>query len=813
MGRGTGKHSLGNVFLTLLCVLPLALSLSIGDRRVKARDFERQIRAFGSEDAQISARAADGNVTASAGTFWLSQIPHRGSAAFNADPAGYKVFRNVRDYGARGDGASDDTEAINAAIRDGNRCGKGCDSSTITPGLIYFPPGTYLVSRPIIAMYYSQLVGDPLNLPTIKGAPNFQGIGIIDSDPYEPDGSNWYTNQNNFFRSVRNLIIDTRAMPLNAGTGIHWQVAQASSLINIRFEMSTAEGNLHQGIFMDNGSGGFMSDLTFNGGKFGAFFGNQQFMTRNLKFTNCGTAIYLNWNWAWTFKSVEIKNCKIGLDISAGSTADQAASSAILLDSSISDTPIGVATVRGEGSGRASGGTLVLDNVQLTNVEKAVANPITGATILAGGTLRINFWGQGKDHSPTNAAGTNVQGNLNRAFAKPASLLTNGQNTIFERSRPQYEDIDVSQIVSVKANGAKGDGRTDDTNAIQAILNNNRGKVIFFDHGAYVISRTVNVPMDTRIVGEMWPLILANGEAFKNVASPAPVFKVGNPGDSGRVEMTELVFETLGPQPGAILMEWNSRDPAGQQGANGLWDVHFRVGGSRGTNLEPAQCAKKPQQTITQADPACFGAFMHLHIRKTASLYMENIWAWTSDHNLDGPDFGQITIYNGRGILTESTEGPVWFYSTAAEHNVLYQYQLQNTKNIFMTMIQTETPYWQSNPSVTVPFPINSAYNDPRYSCTSKSCKAWALRVIDSTDVLVYGTGLYSFFENYDQDCVQKQTCQDSIVSIEGNTKISILNLNTVGSVSMLDYRGRPTIMAAGHENPFVRTALRFDAV
>jgi hypothetical protein len=92
------------------------------------------------------------------------------------------------------------------------------------------------------------------------------------------------------------MVIDTTAMPLAHGTGIHWQVAQATSLVNLRFELSQAEGNAHQGIFMDNGSGGFMSDLTFNGGRFGAFFGNQQFMTRNLTFNNCRTAIYMNWN-------------------------------------------------------------------------------------------------------------------------------------------------------------------------------------------------------------------------------------------------------------------------------------------------------------------------------------------------------------------------------------------------------------------------------------------------------------------------------------------------------------------------------------
>lgn len=53
------------------------------------------------------------NATATAGSprinaavadaaYWLKDIPHQGLAAFNSNPAGYKVFRNVKDYGAKG---------------------------------------------------------------------------------------------------------------------------------------------------------------------------------------------------------------------------------------------------------------------------------------------------------------------------------------------------------------------------------------------------------------------------------------------------------------------------------------------------------------------------------------------------------------------------------------------------------------------------------------------------------------------------------------------------------------------------------------
>lgn len=78
-------------------------------------------------------------------------------------------------------------------------------------------------------------------------------------------------------------------------TGIHWQVAQATSLVNIHFIMSTASNTGHRGVYMENGSGGFVSDLKFTGGKYGMWVGNQQFLCINLDFDRCDTAIYMNW--------------------------------------------------------------------------------------------------------------------------------------------------------------------------------------------------------------------------------------------------------------------------------------------------------------------------------------------------------------------------------------------------------------------------------------------------------------------------------------------------------------------------------------
>lgn len=740
------------------------------------------------------------SAAAAASGWWLSSIERKGTVAFS-DATNYKVFRNVKDYGAKGDGSTDDTVAINAAITEGNRCGKGCDSTTITPALVYFPPGTYVVSKPIIPYYYTQLVGDAQTLPTLKAAASFQGMAVIDADPYDDQGNNWFTNQNNFFRQIRNFRIDLTGMPKTSGAGIHWQVAQATSLQNIEFNMiqDTSEDNRQQGIFMDNGSGGFMTDLTFIGGKFGAFLGNQQFTTRNLTFKNCNTAVYMNWNWAWTFQDVTIDGCGVGIDMSSGGNV-QTVGSVLLLDSTISNTPVGISTVY-DPAQTGTNGTLILDNVDMSsNVPVAVKNSGTGATIL-GGNAKVASWIQGRTYTGGN--GEAIQ-DAQSPVTKPAALI-NEAGKIVTKSKPQYTGVDASKFVSVKAKGAKGDGSTDDTAAIQAIFDGIADdEIVYFDHGAYIITDTVKVPKNVKVVGEIWPLIMAGGDKnFKDQANPKPVWQVGEKGDVGNIEMQDLMFETVGPQAGAILMEFNV---AGETpGSAGLFDVHFRVGGSAGTKLQSDTCKKTPE-VATPADENCIGAFMLVHVTSEASIYMENTWLWVADHELDLSDHSQINLYNGRGILIESTKG-AWLWGTSAEHSVLYNYQITNAENVYMALIQTETAYFQGNPDALTPFDVNAKYFDPDFkeSCKSDSTKCartWGLRVTDSKDVFVYGGGLYSFFNNYDQECVAANNCQDNMISIE-TSDVHLYGISTKASINMVTVDGEGQALDSDNRNNF----------
>ncbi|KJZ80028.1 hypothetical protein HIM_00742 [Hirsutella minnesotensis 3608] len=770
-----------------------------------------------SQPVQATVTARDGPADVAAGsTWWMANITRQGFAPYAENKDSYKVFRNVADFQAKGDGKTDDTKFINEAIASGGRCGQGCNSSTTTPAIIYFPPGEYLISESIIPFYYTHLIGDARNPPTIKVSRDFKGPWSIDAAPYGANGKTWWRSRDNFFRQIRNFRIDMTEAKEDI-TGIHWPVAQATSLQNIEFVMNkhVEGGPAQQGIFIEEGSGGFMTDLVFTGGKYGMNVGNQQYTSRNLTFNGCHTAINMIWNWLWTFHGVSIDGCEVGINMANGDKEAGISSvgSVVLFDSKISNTKVGVATLYDPNQSETNG-TLVLENVDMSsNVEVAVN--MRGEAVALEGNKKIDFWSQGKSY--TGASAEKVQG-FGAAVNRPASL-TDSNGNIVTKSKPQYLDVPASKFVSVKSRGVKGDGVTDDTKALQRLFHCiRRGEIVYFDHGAYLVTDTIDIPKNVKIVGEIWPLIVAGGNStFQDEENPKPVFRIGKPGDVGNVEIQDLMFVTKGPQPGAIMVEFNVAGAS--KGSAGLFDVHFRIGGAAGSDLQIDKCVKKPD--VQEVNMDCRGAFMLLHVTPSASPYLENVWAWVADHEFDGvdpaihPDDAQITIYNGRGILIESTQG-AWLWGTASEHNVLSNYQLNNADNVFMGFIQAETAYFQGNPDATVPFKFNATYTDPDFSnCPSNAsessgcARTWGMRVHKSKNVIVYGTGLYSFFDNYTQECVKANNCQDHMIAVD-DSSVRFLGVSTKASVNMITLDGKPAVLDADNRNNFCGTVASF---
>jgi hypothetical protein len=429
----------------------------------------------------------------------------------------------------------DSTDQINKAIKAGNRCGANCYSSSTKNAIVYFPPGKYLVSSSIISFYGTQLIGDANDPPQIIASDMFVGLGVIKTDVYVGGGKGidgrdleYYINTANFYRQIRNFVIDVSKADFDpAGTaGLHYQVSQATSLFNVKFICSTASDTGTMGIFAENGSGGFMSDLTFEGGKYGIYGGNQQFTAHRLSFNNVQNAIWVIWDWGWTWKNIHISGSKTGFNLTAERPGASDTGSVLIQDSVFENTANAVVTFPPNSKPGSNSTSITLDNVVFKGVNNAIVDA-KGKTWLAGSVGSVDTFVLGPNYSDLKREFT-----FGTTFKTPRVAGLTGKNSnrlpkpiYFERPRPQYGDLDATQFKSVKdkSNGAIGDGITDDTIALQNTINRYAGtsNIIYVNAGSYKITDTLKIPAGTKIVGELWAQLVAVVSRLLSISFPS----------------------------------------------------------------------------------------------------------------------------------------------------------------------------------------------------------------------------------------------------------------------------------------------------
>ncbi len=126
---------------------------------------------------------------------------------FNMEyPVGTKGLYNVKSYGAKGDGLTDDTAAIMAAFKaidDFPFSRPNADNS-----MVYLPDGTYLVSDTIFFRQYRTLQGQSEDKTIIKLRDNAPGFGA-DALSSKAVIRTIFSNNESFANYIRNLTVDT----------------------------------------------------------------------------------------------------------------------------------------------------------------------------------------------------------------------------------------------------------------------------------------------------------------------------------------------------------------------------------------------------------------------------------------------------------------------------------------------------------------------------------------------------------------------------------------------------------------------------
>ncbi|KAL1632349.1 hypothetical protein SLS56_003764 [Neofusicoccum ribis] len=649
---------------------------------------------------------------------------------WDLDPTTYPVARNALSFGADPTGGVPSSSALQAAIDHGgpfappalrNTSFRGPEfGSTLFPAVVYLPPGTYLVDAPLQLWTGTVLAGDAVSPPVLKVAPGFAGDVVVSGREPRLPGTN------GFFVGLRDVVIDSTAV--EAGRGlvlVDWTVSQGTQLSGVRFEMPIGAAHVGLSTQFDYNSNIILNDLSFNGGAVGMDLSGQQFAVKSVIFNGCAAGAIVDSLDSWVTNS--------GTLVSSYESTD-------------------------------GYNQLVLENIRS---DGGVTIELSGKTILSGNIPYTWIRGQmaskhALSYTPGNVYPEQQQGVM---VYTPRSPILLNQDRYFVMKPPTYREYSASQVLNLKSVPGFpvfGDGVTDDTESINAILTQYAGcKIIYIPAGTYVVRNTVFIPAGTRIYGDAYASVIsAMGPTFADPKTPIPMVQVGAPGDVGVAQMVDMMFTVGEVLPGCKLVEVNMA--GAQPGDVALVNSHVRVGGAAGSTV----------QTSCGGPPAlCRAAWGLVHLAAWSSAYVENMWGWTADHDLD--DVYTQNVATGRGMLVEATQG-TWLVGTSMEHNTLYQYNFNGAENVFAAMQQSETPYWQGVNSGTVaPYPWTDDLqpSDPDFAhCgvdSSGYCGAALFeKIAGSKDLFLYGGCLWTFFTgNESEKC--SYDCQQEAIDID----------------------------------------------
>lgn len=562
------------------------------------------------------------------------------------------------------------------------------------PRVVFLPSGTYEISDTLHLKTDTILMGDPTDPPVIRAASNFGQNVLLDGRDPDVGGS----GEQSFSVGLKNIILDTTAVDGSRDlTALHWGVAQGAQLQNVKITMASSQGgNGHTGIRLDQGSTLGLSDVRIERGQYGIHQnGHQQALYKNIYF----------------FENT------VGFLFSGGSTATLLSPTWETVGTGVlhtGDRPfIGIIDGTSINSGVTYRSTQDNHaNFLIENLTKDTGSPI--AVIPSNPNLLPS-----QPHVDTFTHGNTVGSNpvfttKMTSNKRPEVLAPGGKYPVV--AAPNFAKNTVADFINVKdpkQNGGrtvKGDNSVDEAGVLNDILalaaKNN--KIAYFPFGKYRVESTLFVPPGSRIVGEGWATITGAGDFFKHEDDPKPVVSVGRDGDVGLAQIQDMRFTINEVLPGAIIVQFNMA--GNKPGDVALWNSLVTVGGTRGADSLSNDCQNPGDD--------CKAAFLGIHLTKSSSAYIENVWNWVADHDVEENGDGTNIAAKG-GVLVESTKG-TWLHALGSEHWWLYQLNFNRAENVVVSMLQSETNYEQGDQAQTVPphpwNPDTGRWNDPDFS-------------------------------------------------------------------------------------------------
>ena len=558
-------------------------------------------------------------------------------------------------FSVHADGIADDSDALQQAI---DRV-----QETVHHGIVFIPAGHYRLTKTIHVWAGIRLIGCGEERPVFLLAPNTPGfqtgserdiLWFTDERPKadQPIGD---ASEFTFYSALSNIDFEIGEGNA-AAVAIRFNVAQHSFISHASFHLGTARAAIEH-------AGNQASDISVEGGQFGIITGKTspawQFLLMDSNFRGQSIAAIRTQEAGMTLIRDRFAHVPVAIEIPKGEVEQLYGRDLHMED--ISDTALKLGDVQNLRS------EITLEKIVCERVKQFAAGlaPIAKENAITGPSRRyyeerlrlgLEIGPDGRERGIT-------------AHHKETSFTSDGEDA--------PDDIPVlpsmSAWVNVHTLGAKGDGGTDDTAALQHAIDEHA--VLYFPSGFYRLTGSLHLRADSVLIG-LHPfatqLILHDHEEhFQGEGAAIPLLVAPK---GGHPIVTSIGIATGNGNPRAAGIEWLA-------GSHSLLDdvslIRWRSEyvaalepAVTKPNFQPGQPgAPRPQIDLDAQYPS-------LWIHDGGGGILRGIWSHA------GTAKG--------GLLIEKTSTPGVIYQFSCEHHMRNEVRFDHAANWRVYALQTE---------------------------------------------------------------------------------------------------------------------------
>ncbi|MFC5863123.1 glycosyl hydrolase family 28-related protein [Acidicapsa dinghuensis] len=565
----------------------------------------------------------------------------------------HAVYLEHGNFGVKGDGIADDSDAIQQAI---NRV-----QETTYQGIVFIPQGRYRITKTIYVWEGIRLIGFGVHRPVFvlaKNTPGFQEgpshYMVHFTDRRQPAGEPiWDASEFTFYSGMNNIDFEIEdGNP--AAVAVRFHVAQHSMLTHMDFHIGSAKAALED-------IGNQASDIHIYGGKYGILTKKTspawQFLLMDSSFEGQSVASIHTQEAGMTLIRDQFSHVPVGIEIDDGQVEQLYGRDLRMQD------VLGAAIDLGDDKNLRSEVTLErIECSAVPNFLRGDAHGNDGLSVAAHTYVMDSF-----------TAGLDIADDGREI----GIAMHHKEHEVAELPAMTASDIPalppMSDWINVQALGVKGDGGTDDTVALQAAIDKHR--VLYLPSGMYRLTGSLRLKSDTVLIG-LNPVttqlaLLNDTPAFSGEGAPIPLIIAPRDGHNAVVSIG--LARGLG-NPRAAGIVWQAS--AGSM----LDDVSFFPGHTAyRAALSPAQPA--PTSQARGAWNQYFDTeYPDLWVRDGGGGVFRGLWTHDS--------------FSKAGLLVEDTSTPGSIYQLSCEHHIHNEVEFHNVRkwNIYALQTEEENP-------------------------------------------------------------------------------------------------------------------------